>query len=101
MVDAGQIKVGMSPDAVYIAWGPPSEVLESETQQGHTTTWIYYGQWMQESRYWTSREFSRRNAPFIDRHLESDYFPREYTRAEIHFVKGAVVNWQTLPRPPY
>lgn len=100
LVDQGQIKVGMSPDAVYIAWGPASEILENETEKGHTTVWIYHGQWMQESRYWTYREISRDGTIFLERYLESDYFPRSYVRAEIYFVKGAVVRWQTLPRPP-
>src|SRR2546426_160484 len=30
-VDAGQIKVGMPKDAVYIAWGKPHQVLVSES----------------------------------------------------------------------
>ncbi|MBI4662931.1 MAG: hypothetical protein HY735_29325 [Verrucomicrobia bacterium] len=101
LVDHGQIKVGMSPDAVFIAWGAPTEILESETEQGHTTVWIYHGQWMQESRYWTYREISRDGTAFLERHLESDYFPRSYIRAEIYFVSGRVVRWQTLPRPAY
>ena len=87
LVDAGKIQVGMSPDAVYVAWGQPSEVLESESLQGHQTNWVYYGQWVEETRYW------------IGPHLASDYYPRNYVRAEIIFVKGAVVSWRTLPRP--
>jgi hypothetical protein len=101
LVDKGQIKVGMSADAVYIAWGPPTEILEQETQQGHTTIWIYHGQWLEESRYWTYREISRDGSTYLERRLESDYFPRSYIRAEIFFVNGAVVRWQTLPRPTY
>jgi len=101
LVDKGQIKVGMIPDAVYIAWGPPTEILEQETQQGHTTIWIYHGQWLEESRYWTYREISRDGSTFLERRLESDYFPRSYIRAEIFFANGVVVRWQTLPRPAY
>lgn len=99
LVDQGQVKVGMSPDAVYIAWGPPAEVLEAETDQGHVVTWIYHGQWMEESRYWTFREISRDDGVFLERHLESDYFPRRYIRAEIIFEDGRVKAWRTLPRP--
>ena len=101
LVDKGQIKVGMSSEAVYIAWGPPSEILESETPQGHTTVWIFHGQWMQESRYWTYREISRDGTTFLERYPESDYQARSYIRAEIHFADGAVTRWQTLPRPAY
>ena len=77
----------MAPDAVYIAWGPPAEVLENETPQGHTTVWVYYGQWVQEYRYW------------IGRRLESDYYPRSYIRAEVVFRNGVVASWRTLPKP--
>ena len=99
LVDQGQIKVGMSPDAVYIAWGPPSEILESENEQGHWTTWVYHGQVMEESRYWTYREVARDGTTFLERHLESDYFPRSYVRAEINFQNGIVKSWRTLPAP--
>ena len=43
MVDLGQIKVGMTMDAVYIAWGKPSQILLGETSDGQQTTWIYHG----------------------------------------------------------
>jgi hypothetical protein len=102
LVDEGQIKIGMSADAVYIAWGPPSEVLESEDpQQGRITTWRYYGSWMQESRYWAYRETRRGEADlYLERYLVTDYQPRDYVRAEIHLDKGKVISWRTLPKPP-
>lgn len=87
LVDDGKIRVGMVPDAVYIAWGPPAEVLESQNAEGHMTVWVYHGQWVEEYRYW------------IGRRLESDYYPRSYVRAEIVFQNGVVSSWRTLPRP--
>jgi hypothetical protein len=103
LVDQGQIKMGMSADAVYIAWGPPSEVLESEDPQaGRITTWRFYGSWMQESRYWAYRETSRGGADlYLERYLVTDYHPRDYVRAEISFKEGRVLSWRTLPRPAY
>ena len=101
LVDKRLIKIGMSSDAVYISWGPPSEILESETAQGHETTWIYQGQWMEESRYWTYREVPHNGNPFLERHLESDYTARNYIKAEIVFsgANPTVVRWRTLPMP--
>ncbi len=87
LVDQGKIMLGMTPEAVYLAWGAPAEVLENETPQGHTTIWIYHGQWVEEYRYW------------IGRHPESDYYPRQYIRAEILFRNGQVASWHTLPKP--
>ena len=103
LVDEGQIKIGMSADAVYIAWGKPAEVLESEdAAQGRITTWRFYGSWMQESRYWAYRETRRGGDDlYLERYLVSDYQPRDYVRAEINFKDGRVLSWRTLPRPAY
>ena len=102
LVDQGQIKIGMTTDAVYIAWGPPSEVLESEDSTGHITTWRFYGSWMQENRYWTYRETRRGHSDlYLERYLVSDYQPRDYVQSEIHFKDGRVISWRTLPRPAY
>lgn len=91
----------MSSDAVYIAWGQPSEVLESEdAASGRVTTWRYYGSWMQESRYWAYRETRRGHDDiYLERYLVSDYQPRDYVRAEISFKNGRVHSWRTLPKP--
>lgn len=101
LVDKGQIKVGMNQDAVYIAWGPPAEILQSETQDGLLTTWLYHGVWTEETRYWTFREVPYKGTVFLERYLEHDYFPRNYVQAEIVFAGGEVTRWRTLPRPTY
>ena len=88
-VDRGELKIGMPEDAVYIAWGQPSEVLHNETEGGASTVWLYYGGWMEEERYWTHRRMLR------------DYQPRTYVRAEIVFVNGVIKSWRTLPQPVY
>lgn len=102
LVDGGQIKVGMGEQAVLIAWGKPSEVLASEDQSGRATTWLYYGTWMQQTRYWSYREVSRGGSPdlCLERYMDTDFNPRDYVRAEIVFRDGKVASWRTLPRPP-
>lgn len=100
LVDMGQIRVGMSADAVYIAWGPPAQVVERQDQQGHVTTWLYHGSYMEENRYWAYRETRAGGQDiFLERYLISDYTPRDYLRAEIRFAGGEVISWATLPRP--
>ena len=89
LVDQNRIKVGMPMDAVYIAWGKPAEVLEHESQEGGSTTWLYYGGFMEESRYWGRRY------PY------HDYQPRTYVSAEVVFVNGVVASWRNLPQPVY
>ena len=44
-LQAGEILIGDTLDAVYIALGEPDEKKTSTTDKGKTTTWIY-------SRYW-------------------------------------------------
>lgn len=101
-VDAGQVRVGMSSDAVYIAWGKPSEVLESEDSSGHYVTWRYYGSWLQENRYWAYREVNGgRHGVYLERYLASDYTPRDFVRSEIVFKEGKVLSWRTLPKPTH
>lgn len=99
MVNQGQIQVGMTEDAVYIAWGAPSEIVQAETRAGRTTTWLYHSTWMEETRYWAYREVWRGNQLFLERYLERDYDPRHYVKAEIVFEKGRVKEWRTLPKP--
>ena len=98
-VDNGQIKVGMSEDAVYIAWGPPAEILHSESGNAAESTWLYYGGWMEETRYWTYRQAGSGRDIYLERYLDRDYQPRTYVSAEIVFVNGQVNRWRTLPRP--
>ena len=102
LVAKGQIKVGMSQDSVYIAWGPPADILESQAgNSGVQTTWLYYGTSMQETRYWTFRQVPSQGHVFLERYLDRDYDPHDYVRAEIVFVDGKVASWRTLPRPTY
>ena len=100
LVDREQIRVGMSEDAVYIAWGKPAEVLQSEDAQGARTRWLYWGGWMEETRYWAYRQVGRGNEACLERYLVYDYEPRTYLRAELIFVGGVLKEWRTLPQPP-
>jgi hypothetical protein len=99
LVDQGQIKVGMTTDAVYISWGQPSDIVQSEDQNGAVTTWLYYGSYLEEYRHWSYREVRGKDGTFLERYPESDYTPRNFLRAEINFVNGVVQSWRTLPSP--
>lgn len=91
LVNDGQIRRGMTLDAVYIAWGKPAQILQREDQQGLVTSWLYHGGWLEDTRYWT----------YNSRVPINDYQPRTYVSAEITFVKGVVNAWRTLPLPTY
>jgi hypothetical protein len=42
LVQQGRIREGMSRDAVYIAWGPPSQRAEGRMRGSAIETWIYF-----------------------------------------------------------
>ena len=101
MVNQGQIKVGMPMDAVYVAWGKPSQVLTSESTNGTTTTWRYQGTSYQEYRYWSQNYYGGVRHPsgsgyYSSPRLEFDYVATPYLAAEVIFEKGVVQSWQNL-----
>jgi len=100
-VDAGQIKVGMPKDAVYIAWGKPHQVLVSESSAGKQEVWIYMGTYLQGYSYWGLRPYCGPYRYYSGPHLYYDYMPVSYPRAEVIFEKDLVKQWRTLPQPGY
>jgi len=101
LVDQGQIKVGMPMDAVYIAWGKPSDVIQGESSQGRLITWLYYGTTFEEYHYWGYRPYDYRYSYYASPTLERDYVPRNYVKAEVTFLNGIVSTWRQMPRPRY
>ncbi len=100
LVDQGQIRVGLVPDAVYIAWGKPAQVLESENSSGRTTTWLYHGNTTDEYLFWNYREYPRKDGSvYMERFLDRTYDFRSYVSAELVFKNGRLESWRTLPRP--
>ena len=110
LVDQGHIKIGMPEDAVFIAWGQPSQVQSSETAAGPVTTWIYTGTGYQEQHRWNYSRYGggyyygggRRGYGYVQPlpTLEYDYIPYRYTAAEVVFEKGLVKSWKHTSPPP-
>ena len=107
LVDQSQIKVGMPMDAVYIAWGRPSQVISSESGSGAATTWIYAGTAWQEHRFWNYRYYPYSRGRYYYAYpqmmyLDYDYAPYSYPAAEVVFENGVVKHWRHItPPPPY
>lgn len=99
LADTGEIKVGMPKDAVYIAWGKPDDITYSETVGGKLETWLYYERYMKEYRYWNYRSVSRSDGEYLIRHLDTEYNPESFLKAELVFSGGKLVRWNTLPKP--
>ena len=101
LVDRSEIKVGLPIDAVYIAWGKPSQIMASETGAGATTTWIYSGTVWREQRYWAYQSYygGRYGQGYPSATLNYDYVPVPYTSAEVVFEKGVVKSWRNVTPP--
>lgn len=101
-VDQAQIKVGMSMDAVYIAWGKPSQILTSETASGSQVRWLYSGTYLQSFSYWAyPGYYGPYRWGYCGPEFVHDYVVLNYIRAEVIFEGGLVKQWRTLPRPGY
>ncbi len=96
LVDQGRIKVGMPMDAVYIAWGPPGQTVEGESEQGPVTFWRYFGTEMVEHRFWSYRSYVYGHRVISEPYLDFDYYPRSYESAEVSFANGLVKNWRKM-----
>jgi hypothetical protein len=100
LVDHGQIKLGMNMDAVYVAWGKPSQILGGESAQGATTTWVYHGSYLEEHRYWSHRYAYYGHCYPTGPYLDYDYYSRSYVKAVVVFDDhGVVKEWRHLPQP--
>lgn len=102
-VDTGQIKVGMTEDAVYIAWGKPSQIVRGESSAGPIVTWLYTGTYFDEYRGWSyyGHYHSYRGRYYTAPYMTYDYVPRNYIRAEVKFEGGVVKEWRSVPGPAY
>jgi hypothetical protein len=104
LVDQGQIKIGMPMDAVYIAWGRPTQTVQGQASDGTaTTTWIYHGTTWREHRYWSYHYYPHGGyGSYATPTLDYDYIPQSYVAAEVVFENGVVKTWRNVSQPqPY
>jgi hypothetical protein len=122
LVQQGKIREGMSQDAVYIAWGPPSHRLPGRNRGRIVETWVYdataagdyAGPFFYGSRYGHGLGYGLyggRRGRFGYRHYYYDpfYDPFFYNRANIvrypertvSFQNGRAIAFQQLPAPRF
>ena len=100
MVDRGDIAVGMSEDAVYIAWGKPDQILKSGDKSGLKITWLYEGTTTDTHYFWqTYPSVDANGRQILERRLAPQTEFRDYVSAELIFRNGELERWRTLPRP--
>lgn len=112
LVDQGQIEKGMSEEAVYVAWGKPTEILEMETAQGPFAKWLYKGIYLQQEQresvrpdpfgsIYTYDPSARGSSLPYQRPptLEKKSVAHDYVKYEVNFLNGIVTGWSERARP--
>ncbi|HEY4285299.1 MAG TPA: hypothetical protein VGM62_19730 [Chthoniobacterales bacterium] len=126
LVNRGQIRIGMSTDGAWLAWGSPDQKIRGAMKGGETETWIYttssgygggyggygYGPYWGGGPWWGGgfggvgvfrahggHRFFFYGSPFYDPFYYS-YIPSySYPYKTVTFSNGRVVSFQTLVAP--
>jgi hypothetical protein len=101
-VDQRRIEVGLPMDAVYIAFGKPDQVINSGSEAGTFTTWLYLGVYLQSylTSGWGGYYGGFSAGPYGGFYAAPaiSYYPINYVSAEVKFQNGAVTSWRTSPK---
>ena len=92
LVSQGQIRPGMTMDAVWLAWGKPDQKIPANAGDGHGETWVYL-------RYETPPSYG---GPYIYGPFDWSYIPPKfvYPSRGVTFSNNKVVFFRYLPSPP-
>jgi hypothetical protein len=122
LVQQEKIRSGMSQDAVYIAWGPPSERAPGVNRGRPVETWIYYATasgdyypspFLYGSPYGFGTGFAFYGGhrgrlhrgfiydPFYDPFFYNNVNIVRYPERTVSFENGRVISYQFLPAPRF
>jgi hypothetical protein len=92
LVSQGQIRPGMTMDAVWLAWGTPEQEIPGDAHGRPTETWVYL-------RYETPPSYG---APYYYGPFDWSNIPPKfpYPSKGVTFSNGRVVFFRHLPSPP-
>jgi hypothetical protein len=92
LVSQGQIRPGMTMDAVWLAWGAPDQKIPGNARGRATETWVYV-------RYATPPSYG---GPYYYGPFDWSYIPPKfvYPSRGVTFSNGRVVFFRHLPSPP-
>jgi hypothetical protein len=92
LVNQGQIRKGMTMDAVWLAWGTPDQKIPDNMGDRPIETWLYL-------RYQTPPSYG---GPYSYGPFDWSYIPPKFPYASkgATFSNGRVVFFQYVPPPP-
>jgi hypothetical protein len=100
LVNQGQIRIGMSRTAVWLAWGSPDRRIVGNMGGGPTETWlyIYYATYYPPDGAWGPWGYF--GDPFYDPFYYS-YIPSiPYPAKVVTFARGRVASYQYVASQP-
>ena len=91
LVSQGQIRPGMTMDAVWLAWGTPDQEIPGRVRGDRTETWVYL-------RYETPPSYG---GPYYYGPFDWSYIPPRfvYPAKGVTFSNGSVVFFRYLAPP--
>lgn len=92
LVSQGQIRRGMTMDAVWLAWGNPEQKIPGDARGGPGETWVYL-------RYATPPSYG---GPYYYGPFDWTYIPPKfpYPGRAVTFRNNKVAFFRYLPSPP-
>nr|UXE46134.1 hypothetical protein Hi04_10k_c5714_00024 [uncultured bacterium] len=92
LVSQGQIRPGMTMDAVWLAWGTPDQKVPANAGDRRAETWVYL-------RYATPPSYG---GPYYYGPFDWSYIPPKfvYPSRGVTFSNDRVVFFRYLPSPP-
>lgn len=98
-VDRREIQAGIDTNAVFIAWGKPTEVRTVDGSGDAEIAWDYYKRFTRQHPRWVFRQV---HYGFYNTY---DYQPvmtsHSYLAGMVVFKDGRVVRWQNFPPPAW
>lgn len=90
LVSQGQIRRGMTTDAVWLAWGTPDQKIPDDARGGPTETWMYLD-------YETPPSYG---GPYYYGPFDWSYIPPRFVHPTkgVTFANGRVVYFQYMGR---
>jgi len=100
LVDKGKIQNGMDTNAVFIAWGQPTDVFAVDIPDGGTRLiWNYETRWAYEGKRLVPRGNDLYGRPIYG--IERWRQPINYVAKSVTFASGKVIEWKKYDPPVF
>jgi hypothetical protein len=100
LVNQGQIRIGMSQTAVWLAWGSPDQKIVGNMGGGPTETWLYIYYATYYPPYGPCGPWGYFGDPFYDPFYYSFIPSVPYPARVVTFAHGRVVSFQYVASQP-